>query len=434
MTYLVLFVALALSAVAAYYSIIGLVTIFAASMIPDAIMGSTLEVAKLVTASWLYRNWKTANFLLKSYFVFAVVVLMLITSMGIFGFLSKAHIQQTSEAQQQLSLIVRIDEQTKSIQDRIGEMQTSAIDNNGQVNTQIEENNGKIEQINSRYKTLVEEQNTIISEARRILVTLDQYVADDDIRKLQALVGAKVDGRYGSGTARKVDDFRVAETTKSDSIVNTARDKVSSLRDQQSKEVAQVAEANSRLSEQIGVVKVDTTQLDTLQGQLSKLEEQKFELETDYRKLEAEFGPIKYISEMMYGDAAEANLDDAVRIVILMLIFVFDPLAILLLIAANQGFKERQNDKPNRRVETVDTEQHAEMGSSIPDDTVSADDAGHIKMEQTEVQSDGIKKVKVADVEVRYEETTGEFNFVDYPTDVKDDRLYPILRAKKDKQ
>ena len=137
---------------------------------------------------------------------------------------------------------------------------------------------------------------------------------------------------------------------------------------------------------------------------------------------------------MIYGDDAKANLDDSVRIVILMLIFVFDPLAILLLIAANQGLKERQNDKPNRRVETVDTEQYAEMGSSIPDDTVSADDAGHSKMEQTEVQSNEIREVKVADVEVQYEEKTGEFNFVEYPTDVKDDRNYPQLRALKEKK
>ncbi len=434
MTYLVFFVALALSAVAAYYSIIGLVTIFAASVLPVAIMGSTLEVAKLVTASWLYRNWKTANFLLKSYFVFAVVVLMLITSMGIFGFLSKAHIQQTSEAVQQQSVIVRIDEQTLAIEKRIQEMQTSAVDNNEQVNAQVEANNAKIEQINSRYETLVEEQNTIIKEARRTLVTLEQYIAENDVRKMQALVGAKVDGQYGSGTARKVEEFRSAETAKSDEVVTRARDRVTSLRDQQSQEISRIAEANSRLSEQIGVVRVDTTQLETLQGQLSKLEEQKFELETDYRKLEAEFGPIKYISEMIYGDDAEANLDDSVRIVILMLIFVFDPLAILLLIAANQGLKERQNDKPNRRVETVDPEQYAEMGSSVPDNAVPTDDAGNSKVEQTKVQSDEVRKVKVADVEVKYEEKTGEFNFVEYPTDVRDDRNHPELRALKEKK
>lgn len=434
MTYLVFFIALALSAVAAYYSIIGLITIFAASVIPIAIMGSTLEVAKLVTASWLYQNWKTANILLKSYFIFAVIVLMLITSMGIFGFLSKAHIQQTSEAEQQQSVIVRINEQSLSIENRINAMQTSAIDNNEQVNTQVEANNVKIEQINSRYETLVEEQNTIIKEARRTLVTLEQYIAENDVRKIQALVGAKVDGQYGSGTAQKVEEFRAAETAKSGDVVTRARDRVTSLRDQQSQEISRIVESNSRLSEQIGVVRVDTTQLETLQAQLSKLEEQKFELETDYRKLEAEFGPIKYISEMIYGDDAKANLDDSVRIVILMLIFVFDPLAILLLIAANQGLKERQNDKPNRRVETVDTEQYAEMGSSIPDDTVSADDAGHSKMEQTEVQSNEIREVKVADVEVQYEEKTGEFNFVEYPTDVKDDRNYPQLRALKEKK
>ena len=95
MAYLVLFVALAISGVAAWYSIAGLAAIFAAAKLPIIIMGSTLEAGKLVTASWLYQNWSRAPLLLKSYLTLAVAVLMFITSMGIFGFLSKAHIDQT---------------------------------------------------------------------------------------------------------------------------------------------------------------------------------------------------------------------------------------------------------------------------------------------------------------------------------------------------
>ena len=95
---LTLLVALTISAVAAYYSIIGLIAIFSAAVIPIAVMGVVLEAGKLITASWLYQNWKTVPKLLKGYLSFAVVVLMFITSMGIFGFLSKAHIEQTTIA------------------------------------------------------------------------------------------------------------------------------------------------------------------------------------------------------------------------------------------------------------------------------------------------------------------------------------------------
>jgi len=425
MTYLVFFVALALSAVAAYYSIIGLVTIFAASVLPVAIMGSTLEVAKLVTASWLYRNWKTANVLLKSYFVVAVIVLMLITSMGIFGFLSKAHIQQTSEADQNLAVLERTEDQMQQIEFRIMELSEAGVVNNEKQNDQIDNNKKQIADINTRYAELIEE-----AKAQNPLIILDKYIADGNTKAVQSLIGVKPDGAWGSKTSQAVDAFRERNKDRVDDV----RARVEELRNAQLAEVKVLTDANARLQSEIGTIKVDSTQIAQFEEQLTQLREKKFELETTYRKLEAEFGPIKYISEMIYGDDAEANLDDSVRIVILMLIFVFDPLAILLLIAANQGLKEKQNDRPNRRVETVDTEQYAEMGSSVPDNAVPTDDARNSKVEQTEVQSDKVRKVKVADVEVKYEAQTGEFNFVEYPTDVRDDRNHPELRALKEKK
>jgi len=425
MTYLVFFVALALSAVAAYYSIIGLVTIFAASVLPVAIMGSTLEVAKLVTASWLYRNWKTANVLLKSYFVVAVIVLMLITSMGIFGFLSKAHIQQTSEADQNLAVLERTEDQMQQIEFRIMELSEAGVVNNEKQNDQIDNNKKQIADINTRYAELIEE-----AKAQNPLIILDKYIADGNTKAVQSLIGVKPDGAWGSKTSQAVDAFRERNKDRVDDV----RARVEELRNAQLAEVKVLTDANARLQSEIGTIKVDSTQIAQFEEQLTQLREKKFELETTYRKLEAEFGPIKYISEMIYGDDAEANLDDSVRIVILMLIFVFDPLAILLLIAANQGLKEKQNDRPNRRVETVDTEQYAEMGSSVPDNAVPTDDARNSKVEQTEVQPDKVRKVKVADVEVKYEAQTGEFNFVEYPTDVRDDRNHPELRALKEKK
>ena len=110
MKYLLLLTALSLSLVAGYYSIVGLATIFAAAMIPVIIMGTVLECGKLVTTVFLHQRWYELGWQLKTYLTTAVVVLMFITSMGIFGFLSKAHIEQTSLSQEQVALISTLEE------------------------------------------------------------------------------------------------------------------------------------------------------------------------------------------------------------------------------------------------------------------------------------------------------------------------------------
>ena len=119
MAYLVLLVALAISGVAAWYSIVGLAAIFASAKIPVIIMGSSLEIGKLVTASWLYQNWNRVPLLLKTYLTIAVVVLMFITSMGIFGFLSKAHIDQTIVSGDNSLIIEQLDQRIDRERTRI---------------------------------------------------------------------------------------------------------------------------------------------------------------------------------------------------------------------------------------------------------------------------------------------------------------------------
>jgi len=135
MAYFVLLVALGISGVAAWYSIIGLAAIFAAAKIPVIIMGASLEVGKLVTASWLYQNWERAPFLLKSYLTIAVVVLMFITSMGIFGFLSKAHMDQTIVSGDNTLLIEQLDQRISREQTRIrdAELVISQLDQSVQT-------------------------------------------------------------------------------------------------------------------------------------------------------------------------------------------------------------------------------------------------------------------------------------------------------------
>lgn len=253
MPYFTLAVAIAIAAVAAWYSIVGLMAIFAAAAIPIAIMGGVLEVGKLVTASWLYQNWRKTPFLLKSYLTTAVAVLMLITSMGIFGFLSKAHIDQGIGSNDASAKIERLD-------------------------TSIRANQKEIERAQS---------------------TLDNFDAVLDRYTELGYVTRGLDARKEQAEEREA------------------------MRDI----IARAEEEND------------------------KLYDRRSEYASEVRAFEVEVGPIKYIAELIYGEERD-NLDEAVRAVILLLIFVFDPLAVLLLIAANQSIAEL--NKQQRMKEVVD--------------------------------------------------------------------------------
>jgi len=231
MIILTLLSALLLSGIAAYYSIIGLAAIFTGAFWPIVFMGSVLEMSKLVTASWLYRNWKTCPFLLKSYLTSAVVILMVITSMGIFGFLSKAHIDSTLEAGANSVEIRTIKQQEKIANERLeyllkraGNPETASAN----VDRQIQQTQRELADINKRKLPLLKEEN----------------------------------------------------------------------------------------------------------------------------KLVAEVGPIKYIGDMVYGTDDTNAIDKAVRLVIMLIMVVFDPLAVLLLIAANMSMQQRSG-KPIVKDDTV---------------------------------------------------------------------------------
>ncbi len=246
MTYLLFAVALSLSAIAAYYAVMGLIAIFAAAVVPIAVMGTLLEVSKLTVASWLYQNWKGIPKLLKGYFTIALFVLMLLTSMGIFGFLSKAHLDQavpTGDVAAKLSLI---DEKIKT-----------------------------------------EKEN--INASRKELSQLD----------------AQVDQ-----TISRTDDAKGAE-------------RAIAIRRGQQKDRA-------RILKEIG----------DSQAKVAKLSEERAPIASEVRKVEAEVGPIKYIAALIYEESAsEEVLEKAVRIVTIMIVLVFDPLAVLLLIAANWNLR-----------------------------------------------------------------------------------------------
>jgi len=269
MAYLVLFIALALSAVAAWYSVAGLMVLFAAASLPVAIMASTLEVAKLVTASWLYNNWRRVPFILKGYLSFAVFVLMFVTSLGIFGFLSKAHLDQAMPA--------------------------------GDIAT-------KIEIIDEKIKA----QQANIDSAKTVLRQMDDAVN-------QAL---------GRGVGNIASNATAAQQQAAQAAAERNTNQAANLRRTQAKE----------RDVQQGIINKS-------QETIQKLREERAPVAAQMRTLEAEVGPIKYVAEMIWGGDAKSHFDSAVRFLIITLIFVFDPLAVLLVIAANMNMRWNKEEK-----------------------------------------------------------------------------------------
>ena len=400
---LVFVVAISIAAIAAWFSVVGLMAIFAASAIPVAIMAGSLEVGKLVTASWVYRNWKRAPFLLKSYLTFATVVLMFITSLGIFGFLSSAYLEQAAEGQQSTAKIERISNDILRTEDmisrtevKIEKLENETSNDTSDIQAQIDAEQERMDKAFERVQPAIDEQLAIIDNEQRgsddqvqaylqqlanvedTLGLIQQYIANDEIKKLQALVGARADGNYGSRTAAKVDEFRDTQLAEKErltaiiedirssvdnTVVETAREEIKRLRNQANENVQKSQETIDRLRSQLNAVAAvdNSAEIDALiekvrEGEtyIETLISEKFELETEVRKLEAEVGPIKYIADMVYGDQERGTIDEAVRWLIIVFIFVFDPLAVLLLIAANFSFLNR-NDHDGRQEEIFDS-------------------------------------------------------------------------------
>lgn len=245
MKYLTLITAISIAAVAAYFSIIGLASIFSGAFISVVVMASALEIGKLVAATWLHLEWKSTGWFTRSYLTFAVIVLMFITSMGIFGYLSKAHMEQ-------------------SVSDGgINELQISNLERQ------------------------IARQQSIVTDAETVLSQLDQQVS-------VLIEYDRIRGPAGS----------------------------IAVRESQSDE-------RQALNETIDAAYI---RIEELQGNL-------FDLKKDKLALEIEVGPLKYIAELIYGDNAENYFDQAVRLVILLIVSVFDPLAVILLIVSVKAIR-----------------------------------------------------------------------------------------------
>jgi hypothetical protein len=390
---LVLITALSISAVAIFFSVAGLVAIFPASAVSIIIMGTVLEISKLVTTVWLHRYWDQAVWWLKTYLSVAVIVLMLITSMGIFGFLSKSHIEQTAALESSLLRIEQIDgeiarqsEQVVLWRSEISSLESSPATRDSEIQQQIDAEQTRIDLAFQRVQPLINEQSILIEREnarsdrlisdieRQIQASLDRISALDstlaanNVRAAQAIIGVRQDGRLGPDTERSIESYRRSEEQsrsqlsaqisnirlESEQIISRSREEISKIREGVERQVSDSNALVNRLRERLGQSNSTETveRITTLREQIelgtqsiNSLTEQKINLETQYRTVEAEVGPLKYIAEFIYGDSSnKALLDQAVRWVIIMIIFVFDPLAVLLLIASQHTFV---NKKPS---------------------------------------------------------------------------------------
>lgn len=460
LSYLILITALCLSAIAAYYSIIGLIAIFAAAVIPIAIMGTALEVSKLVTTVWLHEYWDRAKLKMKLYLVPAVVVLMFITSMGIFGFLSKSHIEQTTASQESVALVERNQKEIGRLQgiiaraeQKIEQAQTTGTGADTNIQAQIDKEQERIDSAYDRVQPLIDEQNQIVagvtalyqSELDKIdtdLSRLQGFIDNGEIAKAQAMVGSQADGKFGPKTAEAFTNYQTRkgeerlqwvqkiQDAANSPTVKAAREEIARLRGQAEAQIAQSNELINRLRSQLGqdtgvdidaVIDEQNQKIKAANAEIDTLTEETYALEAEYRKLEAEVGPVKYIAEMIYGEADRDLLEEAVRWVIIIIVVVFDPLAIMMLLAATESFgwaREQRNERqqiestgttPHDGVHDADQDQQTESdsdpdpgadedaGEKVPGEVDGTRDSPDTAVEPTSESADGEADQEVKD-------------------------------------
>lgn len=288
---LTLLIALSISGIAAWYSVAGLTAIFAGAIIPIIVMGGILEVAKIVTTMWLHRYWHRAGLIIRTYLTVAVIALAFLTSMGIFGFLSKAHIDQGIPTSDVAAKVALIDEKIKTQRENIDLARSALSQMDAQVNARLDRGNSE------------------------------------------------------SGAERAVQ-----------------------IRRQQAAERA-------RLQRDIGQA----------QAAIQKLNEERAPIASQLRKVEAEVGPIKYIAALIYGDNPDITvLERAVRWVTILIVIVFDPLAIVLILAASKSFAWDRYDREKQKQRTDESVDANSTKDTVNDVDKSAETKSVVNQEVEE--------------------------------------------------
>ena len=373
---LTLFTALAIAGVAAWFSIVGLMLLFSGMPMSIAVMAGTLEVGKLLTASWLYRYWNETSIMLRSYLTAAVIILMVITSIGIFGYLSKAASDQAGDIGDAVAVVERIDAQIDREENKIALIEDRILGIGGSVDISasieaqedirdgawarvqgdIDYNQEQIENVREQLKVDIAQQDSRLAE-------LDKAVNDLRSKGVE-VVTLDEGGAFRSAETEKIDyieqanELRASQQAERDEIkaekqslrdqatadINVFQTAIDNYRQQAQDDInganAEINRLRNQSSTQaddnINKINAFNEDIDAIYANIVTLKDEKFDAESKIRNLDREVGPIKYLAQLIYGSEERDVLDQAIRLFILMLVFVFDPLAVMLVIAANQ--------------------------------------------------------------------------------------------------
>ena len=373
---LTLITALAIAGVAAWFSIVGLMLLFSGMPMSIAVMAGTLEIGKLLTASWLYRYWNETSIMLRTYLTTAVVVLMIVTSIGIFGYLSKAASDQAGDIGDAVAVVERIDAQIDREENKIALIEDRILGIGGSVDISasieaqedirdgawarvqgdIDYNQEQIENVREQLKVDIAQQDSRLAELDKAVnelrakgvevVTLDEgglfqgaetekidYIAQaNELRASQQVERDEIKAEKQSLRDTATADINVFQTaidnyrSQAQADINGANAEINRLRNQSS----------TQADDNINKINAFNEDIDAIYANIVTLKDEKFDAESKIRNLDREVGPIKYLAQLIYGSEEREILDQAIRLFILMLVFVFDPLAVMLVIAANQ--------------------------------------------------------------------------------------------------
>ena len=351
---LTLITSIAIAGVAAWFSIAGLMIFFGGMPLSIAIMAGTLEVGKLLTASWLYRYWNETSLALKSYLTTAVVILMLITSAGIYGYLSKAASDVSSDGAVAFAEVDRLDGQIAREENKIDIIEDRILSIGGTVD--VSESITQQETIRdgawARVQGDIDYAQGQIDRLRDQLAVLDKAVNDLRNKGVEVVV-LDEGGIFQQGETEKIDYVAQAnelyaqqeqqradiktDIDKQQTNIDAYRLQAQKTIDDANTEINRLRN-NSQSAQDDNLIKIDdfNLQIDGIYDTIAVLKDEKFEAESKVRDLEREVGPIKYVAELLYGASDQDVMDKAIRIFILLFVFVFDPLAVMMLIAANQ--------------------------------------------------------------------------------------------------
>ena len=337
--------AVSISITAAYFSIIGLATMFPGSKEAIIIMGATLEIGKLVAAVWLHKEWHTAFKFIRNYLLIAVIVLSAITSMGIFGFLSRSHVEHEASIEKEQALLSQIEVKIQREKD--------FINRKSELINKIESKESNVnDQGQDLVKRLEERINAIKQESELNIKQQQDLISKNELKLKQ--LDEQLESTKGSGLFSNDKNYKKTlseQKTQRESITLSISESESEIKSIQSRTLSLLestrAQIDAASAQKDVVVELNpdiskyNKEIQDAQDKIAALESESFEYGQGLRALETEMGPITYIIEAI-KDWTGADLDTGkgIRIVIITLIFVFDPLAILLLIAATMSYAE----------------------------------------------------------------------------------------------